>query len=145
MNYGGKSVLKEVSIHANPETRTAIIGPTAAGKTQLLYLLTGLIKPDSGTVEFDGMSWTRIRKKLCIARSDSSLQDSILFNLTLRENIAFKHFGNRSRSRPCHSYRGTAGFLSNRFRKKLTPSFPNAEPAFPVARSNASCWHALWR
>ena len=30
-------------------SRTAIIGPTAAGKTQLLYLLTGLIKPNSGT------------------------------------------------------------------------------------------------
>ena len=48
MKYGDKMVLKDVSIHAKPATRTAVIGPTAAGKTQLLYLLTGLIKPDSG-------------------------------------------------------------------------------------------------
>jgi ATP-binding cassette subfamily B protein len=52
--YDGKPALKEVSFQINPGTRTAIIGPTAAGKTQLLYLLTGLIKPDEGTVEFEG-------------------------------------------------------------------------------------------
>jgi len=89
MNYGGKSVLKDVSIHANPETRTAIIGPTAAGKTQLLYLLTGLIKPDNGTVEFDGKPVDAYQKETLHRQIGFVFQDSILFNLTLRENIAF--------------------------------------------------------
>jgi ATP-binding cassette subfamily B protein len=89
MKYGGKSVLKDVSIHANPETRTAIIGPTAAGKTQLLYLLTGLIKPDSGTVEFDGNTVDTYLKEALHRQIGFVFQDSILFNLTLRENIAF--------------------------------------------------------
>jgi ATP-binding cassette subfamily B protein len=89
MKYGGKTVLKDVSVHAHPETRTAIIGPTAAGKTQLLYLLTGLIKPDSGTVEFDGSTVDTYKKETLHRQIGFVFQDSILFNLTLRENIAF--------------------------------------------------------
>src|SRR5207248_5994171 len=49
VTLGGKNVLKNVSFAASAGTRTAVIGPTAAGKTQLLYLLTGLLKPSSGT------------------------------------------------------------------------------------------------
>src|SRR5262249_44040075 len=52
VKLGGKDVLKSVSFSAQRGTRTAVIGPTAAGKTQLLYLLTGLLKPTSGTLEY---------------------------------------------------------------------------------------------
>ena len=48
VTLGEKAVLKDVSFAAKAGTKTAVIGPTAAGKTQLLYLLTGLLKPDSG-------------------------------------------------------------------------------------------------
>ena len=89
MKYGDKMVLKDVSIHAKAGTRTAVIGPTAAGKTQLLYLLTGLIKPDSGTVEFDGLTVDTYQKEALHRQIGFVFQDSILFNLTLRENIAF--------------------------------------------------------
>src|ERR1051325_2489400 len=54
LTLGGKNVLRGVTIEAKAGTRTAVIGPPAAGKTQLLYLMTGLLKPTSGTVEFDG-------------------------------------------------------------------------------------------
>jgi len=89
MKYGDKMVLKEVSIHAAAATRTAVIGPTAAGKTQMLYLLTGLIKPDSGTVEFDGNPVDAYQREALHRQIGFVFQDSILFNLTLRENIAF--------------------------------------------------------
>jgi ATP-binding cassette subfamily B protein len=89
MRYGDKIVLKDVSIHAKAGTRTAVIGPTAAGKTQVLYLLTGLIKPDSGTVEFDGQPVDAYKKEVLHRQIGFVFQDSILFNLTLRENIAF--------------------------------------------------------
>ena len=89
IKYGDKMVLKDVSIHAKPGTRTAVIGPTAAGKTQVLYLLTGLIKPDSGTVEFDGQPVDAYKKESLHRQIGFVFQDSILFNLTLRENIAF--------------------------------------------------------
>ncbi|HEY2382448.1 MAG TPA: ABC transporter ATP-binding protein [Terriglobia bacterium] len=89
VNYGSKTVLKDVSFAANAGTRNAIIGPTAAGKTQLLYLLTGLLKPASGSIEYDGRSIEEYEKKSLHLQVGFVFQDSILFNLTLRENIAF--------------------------------------------------------
>jgi len=86
---GGKNVLRDVSIEARAGTRTAVIGPTAAGKTQLLYLMTGLLKPTSGTVEFDGRNVEEYKKERLHAQIGFVFQDTIVFNLTLRENIAF--------------------------------------------------------
>ncbi len=87
--YDGKPALKEVSIRIKPGSRTAIIGPTAAGKSQLLYLLTGLIKPDEGTVEFDGINIEDFNKELFHRGIGFVFQDSVMFNMSLRENIAF--------------------------------------------------------
>jgi ATP-binding cassette subfamily B protein len=89
VSLGGKDVLKHVSFGAAGGTRTAVIGPTAAGKTQLLYLLTGLLRPASGTVQFDGMNIDEYDKRSLHLQVGFVFQDSIMFNLTLRENIAF--------------------------------------------------------
>jgi ATP-binding cassette, subfamily B, bacterial len=89
VRYDGKPALKSVSFSILPGTRTAIIGPTAAGKSQLLYLLTGLVKPDEGTVEFDGENIDRYNKEYFHNQIGFVFQDSVLFNLSLRENIAF--------------------------------------------------------
>ena len=89
VTLGGRAVLKDVSFAAPAGTRTAIIGPTAAGKTQLLYLLTGLLKPVSGSVEFDGRSLDRYDPETLHRQIGFVFQDSIIFNLTVRENIAF--------------------------------------------------------
>jgi ATP-binding cassette subfamily B protein len=87
--YDGKPALKEVSIRIKSGSRTAIIGPTAAGKSQLLYLLTGLLKPDEGTVEFDGIDIKDYNKELFHREIGFVFQDSVMFNMSLRENIAF--------------------------------------------------------
>src|SRR4029078_2034459 len=89
VTLGGKTVLKNVSLVARAGSRTAVIGPTAAGKTQLLYLLTGLLKPDSGRVEYDGRSIDDYEKPVLHEQVGFVFQDSIIFSLTLRENIAF--------------------------------------------------------
>jgi ATP-binding cassette subfamily B protein len=89
--YGEKSVLKDVSFMAKTGTRTAIIGPTAAGKTQLLYLLTGLIEPATGTVEYAGKKLSAYDPVSLHQQIGFVFQDSIIFNLTLRENIAFSN------------------------------------------------------
>ena len=86
---GGKTVLKNVSLTAKAGTRTAVIGPTAAGKTQLLNLLIGMLKPSSGTIEYDGRNLDEYQKQSLHLQVGLVFQDSILFNLTLRENIAF--------------------------------------------------------
>jgi len=69
----------------------AVIGPTAAGKTQLLYLLAGLIKPAEGIVEFDGADIEKYNKENFYSQVGFVFQDSILFNMTIRENIAFSN------------------------------------------------------
>jgi ATP-binding cassette subfamily B protein len=89
VSYSGKAVLKSVTFHAPAGTKTAIIGPAAAGKTQLLYLLTGLVRPESGSVEYDGVGIDQYEKHSLHLQVGFVFQDSILFNLTLRENIAF--------------------------------------------------------
>lgn len=89
LNIGGKPVLKSVSFEISPGSKTAIIGPTAAGKTQLLYVLTGLIEPQTGQVYFDGVPMHDIHKSTFRYQVGFVFQDSIIFNLSLRDNIAF--------------------------------------------------------
>ena len=89
VTLAGKSILRDVSFEARAGTRTAVIGPTAAGKTQLLYLLTGLSKATSGRVEYDGRNIDDYQKEHLHGQIGFVFQDTIVFNLTLRENIAF--------------------------------------------------------
>lgn len=87
--YGEKAALKDVSFTVKAGTRTAIIGPTAAGKSQLLYLLTTLIKPDKGAISYDGIPIENYRQEALLSQIGLAFQDSIIFNMSLRENIAF--------------------------------------------------------
>lgn len=89
LTLGGKPVLKDVSFEVKPGTKTAIIGPTAAGKTQLLYIMTGLMKPDSGMVEYDGHALEEYDKNAFHRQVGLVFQDSVMFNMTVRENIGF--------------------------------------------------------
>lgn len=89
VSYSQKPALKDVSFSVKAGSKIAIIGPTAAGKTQLLYLLTGLIKPDSGVVEFDDRPIDDYNSESFHSQVGFVFQDSIIFNMTIRENIAF--------------------------------------------------------
>lgn len=89
MVYGEKPALDNLSFSVKAGTRTAIVGPTAAGKSQLLLLLTGLIKPTSGTITYDGRPIDSYDQNTFHQQVGLVFQDSVLFNLTLRENIAF--------------------------------------------------------
>jgi ATP-binding cassette subfamily B protein len=87
--FGDKQALKNVSFSVESGTKTAVIGPTAAGKTQLLYVLIGLLQPTSGTITYDGELLGAYDKEALYRQIGFVFQDSILFNMTLRENIAF--------------------------------------------------------
>jgi ATP-binding cassette subfamily B protein len=89
MFYGQKPALKDISFSIPAGSKTAIIGPTAAGKTQLLYILTNLIKPASGEVLFDGQALADYNQDAFHRQVGFVFQDSIMFNLSIRENIAF--------------------------------------------------------
>ena len=87
--FGERKVLDQVSFAIRPGSRTAIIGPTAAGKTQLLYVMTGLLAPTAGAVLYDGRPIDDYTRGSFYAQVGFVFQDSALFNLTLRENIGF--------------------------------------------------------
>jgi ATP-binding cassette, subfamily B, bacterial len=87
--FGDKEALKNISFSVAGGSKIAIIGPTAAGKTQLLYVLIGLLQPTSGTIAYDGEPLDAYDKEALHRQIGFVFQDSILFNLTLRENIAF--------------------------------------------------------
>ena len=87
--YKQTPVLKDISFSITPRSKTAIIGPTAAGKTQLLYLLTGLTHPTSGVIFYDGNSIADYKGEVFYKSIGLVFQDSILFNMSIRENIAF--------------------------------------------------------
>jgi len=87
--YDDKPALKDVSIQIESGSRTAIIGPTAAGKSQFLYLLTGLVKSNEGSTEFDGINIDDYKKESFHNQIGFVFQDSVMFNMSLRENIAF--------------------------------------------------------
>lgn len=87
--YGDKRVLKNVSFSMRAGTKNAVIGPTAAGKTQLLYALMGLIVPTSGEVLYDGKPVKSYSREALHGQVALVFQDSVMFNLSLRGNIAF--------------------------------------------------------
>jgi ATP-binding cassette subfamily B protein len=87
--YGENPALKSISFSVEARTRTAIIGPTAAGKSQILNLLTTLIKPTEGNIFYDGINIMEYSRDSLLSQIGLVFQDSIIFNLSLRENIAF--------------------------------------------------------
>lgn len=89
LSLAGKRILKDISFAVPAGSKTAIIGPTAAGKTQLLYALTGLLLPSSGDIFYDDKNIAEYDKASFYSQVALVFQDSIIFNLSLRENIAF--------------------------------------------------------
>jgi ATP-binding cassette subfamily B protein len=87
--YGEKAALKGVSFTAAVGAKTAIVGPTAAGKTQLLHALIGLVQPSSGSILYDGRLLGEYKRSSLHAQVALVFQDSVIFNMTVRENVAF--------------------------------------------------------
>ncbi len=89
LDYGGKPVLNHVSLEIHSGTRTAILGPTAAGKTQLLNIMAGLTPLPGGSLEYDGKPLADYDKAGFFPQIGLVFQDSVLFSTSMRENIAF--------------------------------------------------------
>jgi ATP-binding cassette subfamily B protein len=87
--YGQKKALKNISLKVSAGSKIAIIGPTSAGKTQLLYLLTGLINLTEGEILYDGRNIDAYDSEAFHRQVGFVFQDSIIFNMSIRENIAF--------------------------------------------------------
>jgi ATP-binding cassette subfamily C protein LapB len=86
-SYAGATALSIEQLSIAPGDRVGVLGPIGAGKTTLLRLLSGMYKPQSGTVKLDGIDLAHISKPVLAERIGYLQQDGRLFAGTLRENL----------------------------------------------------------
>jgi ATP-binding cassette, subfamily B, putative efflux pump len=82
-------VLRRVSFDVAPGATVAVVGPSGAGKSTLLGLVMGLYDPSAGRVLIDGRDVTGFRRRDYRRHLGVVLQETFLFDGTIRENIAF--------------------------------------------------------
>ena len=85
----GVPVLKHVSLHAFPGQMIALVGPTGAGKTTIVNLLTRFYDVYSGSIRIDGIDIRRLKKADLRRALGIVLQDTYLFSDTVMENIRY--------------------------------------------------------
>ena len=86
-------LIEDMHIEAQPGKTIAIVGPTGAGKTTLVNLLMRFYELDSGEILVDGVNITQIKRGDLRRTFGMVLQDTWLFNGTIRENIAYGREG----------------------------------------------------
>lgn len=85
--------LKDVSFHVSPGKTVAIVGPTGAGKTTIISLLTRFYDADNGTIFVDGVDIKKITRDSLRKKMAFVLQESVLFQTTVLENIRYGRLG----------------------------------------------------
>ena len=85
----GKDVLHEVSFDANPGTVTALVGSSGSGKSTMIGLVSAFHIPNQGMVRVDGVDLSTVRLDSYRTQLGVVLQDTFLFDGTIRENVAF--------------------------------------------------------
>lgn len=85
----GKPVLKHANVSVKKGSQIAIVGPTGAGKTTIISLLTRFYDKDSGQILIDGTPIEEITRDSLRRNVGMVLQDTYLFSETVRENIRY--------------------------------------------------------
>jgi ABC-type multidrug transport system fused ATPase/permease subunit len=85
----GKEVLFGVSFRASPGTATALVGPSGSGKSTIIGLVAAFHVPSTGVVRVDGVDLSSVRLESYRTRLGVVLQETFLFDGTIRENVAF--------------------------------------------------------
>ena len=88
-SYGGRQVVKDVSLLVQRGEAVGLLGPNGAGKTTVFYMITGLVRPDKGGIELDGNDVTTLpmyrRARLGIGYLPQ--EASIFRGLSVEDNI----------------------------------------------------------
>jgi ABC-type multidrug transport system fused ATPase/permease subunit len=85
----GKTVLHEISFGAAPGGVTALVGPSGAGKSTVIGLICAFYTPTAGAIYVDGTDLRTVRLDSYRTQLGVVLQESFLFDGTIRENVAF--------------------------------------------------------
>ena len=86
---GTHPVLHDVSFHSQPGTVTALVGSSGSGKSTTIGLICAFYKPSQGTIRVDGTDLSKVRLDFYSTRLGVVLQESFLFDGTIRDNVAF--------------------------------------------------------
>ncbi len=84
-----KTVLHNISFDSAPGSVTALVGSSGSGKSTMIGLIAAFHKPNSGKVLVDGIDLATVRLDSYRTQLGMVLQDSFLFDGTIRENVAF--------------------------------------------------------
>ncbi len=84
-----KPVLRGIDFQAEPGTVTALVGSSGSGKSTIISLVCAFHKPDSGFVSVDGIDLATVRLDSYRSQLGVVLQDSFLFDGSIRENVMF--------------------------------------------------------
>ena len=89
----GEDVIKNVNLHVEPGEVVAIVGPTGAGKTTLISLMSRFydVEPDRGAVLVDGYDVRTVVRSSLASQMSMVLQEPYLFSGTVKENIKYSH------------------------------------------------------
>ena len=85
----GKTVLNDLSFKSQPGTVTALVGPSGSGKSTMIGLIAAFYTPSAGRVLVDGIDLAKVRLDSYRTRLGVVLQETFLFDGTIRENVAF--------------------------------------------------------
>jgi phospholipid/cholesterol/gamma-HCH transport system ATP-binding protein len=90
--FGEKEVLRGVDLRLAPRERLVVLGQSGGGKSTLLRLILGILKPTSGSVKFKGLEVTRMgRRRLNKMRQKIGMvyqQSALISSLNVRDNLA---------------------------------------------------------
>jgi subfamily B ATP-binding cassette protein MsbA len=86
---GVRTVLNDISFHASPGTVTALVGSSGSGKSTIIGLISSFYTPGQGRILVDGVDLSTVRLDSYRTQIGVVLQESFLFDGTIRENVAF--------------------------------------------------------
>jgi len=82
-------VLSDINVHIEPGATLAIVGPTGAGKSSLVKLLSRFYEPPSGAIKVDGYNISKVSQESLRRQMGVVLQEPFLFSGTVMENIRY--------------------------------------------------------
>jgi len=90
VSYGGIQALQGISLNVEEGKIIALLGANGAGKSTTLRTIMGIVKPDQGSIEFEGESLLGLKSFQVVMKGIALVPEGrrVFFNLTVKENLA---------------------------------------------------------